>query len=270
MKYHRPTASASLDQILRGGCTKPVKLPHKQCCSKITVQILWCLLNSFRCQCDSRSKVYARILIPMQGPQVKESTDLQMFHRLQKVLRPFQRGAELFSRTYCTHLYQPLVQKCHALGKDRCVHIIQKRSLCSHNVSLSTKCSLFAKFYAFEVNIARHFIHMVCQKCRAYNHKIMNFETMLPPFNAWIHLFQSKFAHDKALFDSTTVLISKNAGLKRMRKRDHTSSRNQIPFTYVCLVQKACVVNKSAQIMGCGVTMWEERPMLANQHQASG
>ena len=95
----------------------------------------------------------------------------------------------------------------------------------------------------------------------------MNFETMLPPFNAWIHLFQSKFAHDKALFDSTTVLISKSAGLKRMRKRDHTSSRNQIPFTHVCLVQKARVVNKSAQIMGCGVTMWE-RPMLANQHQA--
>ena len=116
----------------------------------------------------------------------------------------------------------------------------------------------------------RHFIHMVCQKCRAYNHKIMNFETMLPPFNAWIHLFQSKFAHDKALFDSTTVLISKSAGLKRMRKRDHTSSRNQIPFTHVCLVQKARVVNKSAQIMGCGVTRWEERPMLANQHQASG
>ena len=28
VKYHRPTASASLDQILRGGCTKPVKLPH--------------------------------------------------------------------------------------------------------------------------------------------------------------------------------------------------------------------------------------------------
>ena len=146
----------------------------------------------------------------------------------------FQRGAELFSRTYCTHLYQPLVQKCHALGKDRCVHIIQKRSLCSHNVSLSTKCSLFEKFYAFEVNIARHFIHMVCQKCRAYNHKIMNFETMLPPFNAWIHLFQSKFAHDKALFDSTTVLISKSAGLKRMRKRDPHFFKESNPI-YPCL-----------------------------------
>ena len=36
---------------------------------------------------------------------------------------------------------------------------------------------------------------------------------------------------------------------------------------HVYLVQKARVVNKSAQIMGCGVTMWEG-PMLANQHQA--
>ena len=116
MKYHRPTASASLDQILRGGCTKPVKLPHKQCCSKITVQILWCLLNSFRCQCDSRSKVYARILIPMQGPQVKESTYLEMFHNLQKVLHSFQRGAELFSRRYCTHLYHALVQISYIKG----------------------------------------------------------------------------------------------------------------------------------------------------------
>ena len=182
-------------------------------------------------------------------------------------IAPFSKRYGTLFKDILHTLISRLVQKCHALGKDRCVHIIQKRSLCSHNVSLSIKCILFEKFYAFEVNIARHFIHMVSQKCRAYNHKIMNFETMLPPFNAWIHLFRSKFAHDKALFDSTTVLISISAGLKRMRKRDHTSSRNKILFTYVCLVQKAGVVNKSAQIMGCGVTMWE-RPMLANQHQA--
>jgi hypothetical protein len=35
VKYHRPTASASLDQILRGGCTKPMKLPHKTVLFKI-------------------------------------------------------------------------------------------------------------------------------------------------------------------------------------------------------------------------------------------
>ena len=42
------------------------------------------------------------------------------------------------------------------------------------------KCSLFEKFYAFEVNIAQHVIHMVCQECWAYTHKIIKFETMFP------------------------------------------------------------------------------------------
>ena len=182
-----------------------MKLPHKQCCSKFTVQILWCFWNSIQQQVESLCQnSHPNAGAASQGISISTNVPSSS-----ESIAPFSKRYGTLFKDILHTLISRLVQKCHALGIDRCVHIIQKRSLCSHNVSLSIKCILFEKFYAFEVNIARHFIHMVCQKCRAYNHKIMNFETMLPPFNAWIHLFRSKFAHDKALFDSTTVLISK-------------------------------------------------------------
>lgn len=111
---------------------------------------------------------------------------------------------------------------------------------------------LRSSIHEFEVNVAQHFIHMVCQECRAYNHEFINFETMLPPFND--PPFRSKFAHDKALFDSPAVLISKRCWAKvtkeNAQERPHFFKESN-PNCLCSVVQKAGAVNKSDQIIRC-------------------